>query len=85
MSAPALGLAGWVLLAFVFQIIPSTDHHWRRAYLLMALGAPLLVWIAWDGRWGLLLAAVLAMGLVLRWPVYYGALRIRRVLGGGQG
>jgi hypothetical protein len=61
----------WVVLAFVMAALPSNDHHWRRAYVLMALGFPALVWIFWfEGVWMGLVALVVG-GLVLRWPVYY--------------
>ena len=83
--APELALAGWVVLAFVMQVIPSTDNHWRRAYVLIALGVPLLLWTLWLGRFGLALLAAVAMGLVLRWPVWYGLRWIgRRLRGGGR-
>ena len=69
---------GWVVLAHVLALIPSTDHHWRRAYLLIALGIPLLGWVTVDsGPWAGLL--VLAMGVsVLRWPVVHLARWARR-------
>ena len=67
----------WAMLAFVMQSIPSTDNHWRRAYVLMALGTPILIWIfVENGVWvGL---AVFALGAsVLRWPLYYLYLWLR--------
>ena len=61
----------WVVLAFVMAAFPSNDHHWRRAYILMALGFPALVWIfGHEGLWTGLVALIVG-GLVLRWPVYY--------------
>ena len=35
----------WVVLAFAMSAFPSNDNHWRRAYALIAIGVPLLVWI----------------------------------------
>jgi len=70
--AVALTLIGaWVLLAFVMAAIPSNDHHWRRAYVLIALGIPLLIWISWQ--YGIIYGIIgLLVGCsVLRWPVYY--------------
>ena len=61
----------WALSANVLAMIPSRDHHWTRAYILIALGIPLLGYVTWEnGPWiGLL---VLAAGMsVLRWPVRY--------------
>ena len=59
----------WAVAANFAAAVPSNDNHWRRAYVLMAVGLPLLVWVFWqNGLWvGLI---VLAAGLsVLRWPV----------------
>ncbi|MEJ6402624.1 DUF2484 family protein [Yoonia sp. 2307UL14-13] len=64
------------------QLVPSNDHHWRRAYVLMAVGVPLLVWVTW--RDGPLIGFIgLAVGAaVLRWPVYYLYLWLMRQMGG---
>ncbi len=61
----------WLILANVIAMFPSRDHHWRAAYVLIALGIPLLGWVTYvDGPlWGLLLLA--AGASVLRWPVIY--------------
>ncbi|WP_106743850.1 DUF2484 family protein [Yoonia maritima] len=61
----------WIVLAFVLQSIPSSDNHWRRAYVLIALGIPLLIWIVVQN--GAMVGTVfaIAQGSVLRWPIYY--------------
>ncbi|SLN39847.1 DUF2484 family protein [Roseisalinus antarcticus] len=71
----------WLVAANVLAMIPSRDHHWRRAYVLIALGIPLLGWVTYEnGPWiGLLCLA--AGASVLRWPVYHLGRRIRRLLG----
>ncbi|WP_296425205.1 DUF2484 family protein [Yoonia sp.] len=70
----------WVVLAFVMQAIPSNDNHWRRAYVLIAVGLPLLVWVTWrDGVWAGALALVVG-GLVLRWPLLYFWRWLRRTV-----
>ncbi|MEM8536822.1 MAG: DUF2484 family protein [Pseudomonadota bacterium] len=71
MAVPMIMIGGWVVLAFVMSAFPSNDHHWRRAYVLIALGLPVLGWISWVygpiyGVIGLLVGCS-----VLRWPVYY--------------
>jgi uncharacterized membrane protein len=68
---PLLSIGLWVVLAFAMAILPSSDNHWRRAYILIAIGVPLLVWIVWQH--GVLLGLFgLGVGcLVLRWPVYF--------------
>ena len=61
----------WVLLANVLALIPSRDNHWTRAYVLIALGIPLLGYVTYQNGpwWGL---ALLAGGMsILRWPVIH--------------
>ncbi|PCJ10493.1 MAG: hypothetical protein COB16_00280 [Rhodobacteraceae bacterium] len=70
----------WALSANVLAIIPSRDNHWRRAYVLIALGIPLLGYVTYENGpwWGL---AVLVAGMsVLRWPVIYLGRWLRRQL-----
>ena len=71
MSLPLVLALTWLILANVIAMFPSRDHHWRAAYLLIAVGIPLLGWVTYvDGPlWGLLLLAGGAS--VLRWPVIY--------------
>ena len=61
----------WALVANLLAMVPSRDNHWRRAYVLVAVGIPLVGYVTYEnGPWiGLL---VLAAGMsVLRWPVIY--------------
>lgn len=70
--------AVWALAANVLAMIPSRDNHWRRAYVLIALGIPLLGYVTYENGpwWGL---AVLLAGMsVLRWPVLYFGRWLRR-------
>ncbi|MCA0939445.1 DUF2484 family protein [Salipiger pacificus] len=61
----------WLVLANVLGMLPSRDNHWTRAYVLIALGLPLLGWVWWqNGPWVALLV-LLAGVSVLRWPVLY--------------
>ncbi len=68
----SLALAGlWGLIANVLAMIPSKDNHWTRAYILIAVGVPIVGYVTYEnGPWvGLI---VLAAGMsVLRWPVIY--------------
>jgi hypothetical protein len=68
--ALAAGLV-WLILANVIGMLPSRDHHWTNAYRLMALGLPILIWIAFAK--GLLWAALFlaAAASVLRWPLVH--------------
>lgn len=61
----------WAICANVLAMLPSRDNHWTRAYVLIALGIPLLGYVTYENGpwWGL---AVLLAGMsVLRWPVIY--------------
>jgi hypothetical protein len=70
----------WALVANVLAMFPSKDNHWRNAYVLIAIGIPLLGYVTYEnGPWiGLL---VLAAGMsVLRWPVVYLGRWLRRMI-----
>ena len=61
----------WFVFANVLAMFPSRDQHWRTAYVLIAIGVPLIGWVTYQNGpvWGLL---VLAAGAsVLRWPLIY--------------
>ncbi len=68
----------WIVAANVLGMLPSQDNHWRRAYLLIAVGVPLLGWVTLqNGPWVAIL--VLAAGMsVLRWPVLFLGRWLRR-------
>ncbi|WP_417249858.1 DUF2484 family protein [Celeribacter sp.] len=61
----------WAILANVLALFPSKRNHWPQAYVLFALGVPLVGYVTYEnGPWiGLV---VLAAGIsVLRWPLVY--------------
>lgn len=61
----------WAILAQVIALTPSKDHHWRVAYVLIAVGIPLLGYVMYEnGPWVGLLVLLGAMS-ILRWPVIY--------------
>ncbi len=71
----------WAVIANVLAMTPSKDYHWRNAYILIAIGIPVVGYVTMQhGPWiGLL---VLAGGCsILRWPViYFGRWLRRRVV-----
>ncbi|WP_282119134.1 DUF2484 family protein [Ruegeria atlantica] len=70
----------WGISANVLAMIPSKDNHWTRAYILIAVGIPILGYVTLqNGPWiGLL---VLAAGMsVLRWPIIYLGRWVRRLV-----
>lgn len=70
--SPALTLACfWVVLAALLALLPSRRNHWPQAYLLSALGLPVLGFVLWQHGPGVALLVALAMASVLRWPLLY--------------
>lgn len=68
----------WALVANVLAMTPSRDHHWRNAYILVAVGIPILGYIVVQhGPWVGLLVLTGACS-VLRWPVIYFGRWLRR-------
>ena len=61
----------WLIAANVIAMFPSRDKHWRVAYVLIAVGVPILGWATWESGpvVGLLLLA--AGASILRWPVVF--------------
>lgn len=75
----------WALVANVLAMLPSRDQHWRNAYILMAVGVPVLGYVTVQhGPWvGLL---ILAAGCsILRWPVIYLARWVGKQMGRAKG
>ena len=71
----------WLIVANVIGMFPSKDYHWSNAYKLIAVGVPILIWVALTN--GLIWAAafLIAAGSVLRWPVLYLGRWLRRIVG----
>ena len=68
----------WLVTANVLAMIPSRDHHWTRAYVLIAVGIPLLGWVC-AANGPLVALLLLAAGAsVLRWPLIYLGRWLRR-------
>jgi hypothetical protein len=61
----------WAVIANVLAMTPSRDNHWRNAYILIAIGIPLLGYVTYqNGPWVGLFVLVAGIS-VLRWPVIY--------------
>lgn len=61
----------WVTIACVIAMFPSRRHHWPAAYGLIAIGLPILGFVAYEnGIWAGLLCLLAGMS-ILRWPVIY--------------
>lgn len=68
----------WMVIVNLRAMFPSRDQHWTFAYIMIAIGLPILVWVYLDHGWPL--AAVLLLGgmWVMRWPVIYLTRWLRR-------
>ena len=70
----------WLIAGNVAGMFPSKRAHWPTAWVLIATGLPLLAWIYVQN--GILMTLIfLGAGMsVLRWPVYYLWLWIKRLV-----
>ncbi len=71
MSLPVVCALIWLVGANLIAMFPSRDHHWTNAYILIAIGIPLVGWLTWAHGpiWGIMFLAGGAS--VLRWPLIY--------------
>lgn len=74
----------WLVVANMLAMIPSRDNHWQRAYILIAIGIPLLGWLTWENGPWIGLVALAAGVSILRWPVRYLGRWMNRKLGLGK-
>lgn len=77
MSLAFLCTCLWFITANVVAMLPSRDHHWTAAYILFAVGVPLLGWLTLEHG---PVAGMLALGAgasVLRWPLIFVMRRLR--------
>ena len=71
MSWPILLACLWVVLASATGLLPTRDQHWRAAYILIAVGIPILGWVTLENGPVLGLIVLAAGASILRWPVIY--------------
>ena len=79
MTASLILAAIWAVAANIIAMTPSRDQHRRNAYMLIAVGIPIVGFVTRQhGPWiGLL---IMAGGMsVLRWPVIYFTRWIKRI------
>ena len=71
----------WLVTANVLAMVPSRDNHWSRAYVLIAVGIPLLGYVTYENGPFIGLIAMACGVSVLRWPVRYLGAWVLRVFG----
>jgi hypothetical protein len=70
----------WLIAANVIAMFPSRDYHWRSAYLLIAIGVPLLGWVTYEGGPIIGMVVLAAGASILRWPMVYFWRWLRRMV-----
>ncbi len=70
----------WLIAANLIAMVPSRDHHWRNAYILITLGIPLLGWITYQNGPILGLLFLAGGASILRWPVFYLWKRLKALI-----
>ena len=85
-STPLVLALVWLIVANVIAMFPSPKrHHWPAAYVLIAIGLPLLAWV-WVENGPVIAILLLAAGAsVLRWPVRFLFRWFRRQVRRGDG
>lgn len=81
MSLSLMACFIWAIVANILALIPSRDSHWTRAYVLIAIGIPLLGWVTYENGPWIGLIVLLAGMSILRWPLRFLVRWIRRKLG----
>lgn len=71
MILPLILCFAWLIAANVIAMFPSRDYHWRAAYVLIAIGVPLLGWATWEAGPFVGLVLLAAGSSILRWPLVY--------------
>lgn len=61
----------WALIATLIAILPSKRSHWPQAYVLIAVGIPLLGFVTYQNGPMAGVICALAGASILRWPLRY--------------
>lgn len=72
----------WAVAANLVALFPSKRNHWPAAYVLIAIGVPLLGYVTYENGPWVGLVVLVAGASILRWPVRYLFRWMRRVAAG---
>ncbi len=61
----------WAVTATVTAMLPTRDKHWRAAYVLIAVGIPIVGWVTYENGALVGLIVMAAGASILRWPLIY--------------
>jgi hypothetical protein len=68
----------WAVVTNVVAILPSRDHHWTAAYILIAFGLPIAGFVFWQHGVWIGLAVLISGSAMLHWPVRYALRWLKR-------
>ncbi|WIV51655.1 DUF2484 family protein [Marivivens sp. LCG002] len=71
MSTSILIALVWFVAANIAGLLPSRDNHWRRAYILIATGVPILGYVTFENGPLVGLICFAAGASILRWPIVF--------------
>jgi hypothetical protein len=71
----------WAVAASVIALLPSKRRHWPQAYVLIALGIPLLGYVTYENGPTAGLICLVAGASILRWPLVYLVRWLRGAVG----
>ncbi|MFT6450917.1 MAG: hypothetical protein ACJA06_000397 [Halocynthiibacter sp.] len=72
----------WAVMANMIAMFPSKKNHWPAAYVLIALGVPLLGYVTYENGPAIGLLVLAAGASILRWPVIYFGRWLRALVKG---
>lgn len=64
-----IALCLWVVAAWGLMVTLTAKQSWPAAYGLIAVGVPILVWLASSMGWAWAISGIGVMALVLRWSL----------------
>ncbi|MEL6523596.1 MAG: DUF2484 family protein [Pseudomonadota bacterium] len=70
----------WAVGATIAAMMPSKRHHWPAAYVLIAIGIPLLGYVTYENGPLIGIVCFAAGASILRWPLIYLGRYLRRQL-----
>lgn len=74
----------WIIAANFSAMMPTKTNHWNAAYVLIAVGVPLLGWVTFENGAVVGLLCLAAGVSILRWPVRYLGRWLKRKAGRGE-
>jgi len=79
MSLSAILVLLWLVAANVAGLLPLRGNHWPAAYVLIAIGIPILGFVTYQNGPLIGIISLAAGASILRWPVIYLFRWVRRI------